>query len=102
MKKAIFTLTWLGIFSVAMGFLETSVVVYLRELYYPQGFNFPLVPIKPAIALTEFLREAATIIMLAGIAILAAHKSHLRLAYFIFCFAVCIYRAAPNTGEQCQ
>lgn len=88
MKKTMHTLTWLGIFSVAMGFLETSVVVYLRELYYPQGFSFPLTPIKPSVALTEFLREAATLVMLAAIALLAGTSRHMRLAYFIFCFAI--------------
>jgi len=31
---------WLVLFSIAMGFLETAVVVYLRELYYPDGFSF--------------------------------------------------------------
>ena len=29
---------WLAVFAVAMGFLEGIVVVYLRELYYPDGF----------------------------------------------------------------
>ncbi|MCK7540484.1 MAG: hypothetical protein MZV63_61130 [Marinilabiliales bacterium] len=32
---------WLAVFAVAMGFLEGIVVVYLRELYYPEGFDFP-------------------------------------------------------------
>ena len=29
------------IFAVSMGFLEAIVVVYIRELYYPDGFRFP-------------------------------------------------------------
>jgi hypothetical protein len=33
---------YLGIFGIAMGALEAIVVVYLRELYYPKGFSFPL------------------------------------------------------------
>ncbi len=71
-----------------MGFLETSVVVYLRELYYPAGFNFPLMPIKPSIALTEFLREAATIIMLAAIGVLSGKTRVERFAAFIYSFAI--------------
>ena len=38
----------LFIFAVAMGFLEAIVAVYVRELYYPEGFAFPLsaLPVK--------------------------------------------------------
>lgn len=82
------TIVWLTLFSIAMGFMETAVVVYLRELYYPNGFNFPLAPILPAIAVTEFLREAATIIMLAGIGTLAGKNAIQRFAYFIYAFAI--------------
>lgn len=88
MNKITSTLVWLTIFSIAMGFLETAVVVYLRELYYPDGFTFPLAPIKPSIAVTEFLREAATVIMLAGIAILTFKNTYKRFAAFIYAFAI--------------
>ena len=33
---------WLVVFATAFGFLEAVVVVYLRELTYPEGFAFPL------------------------------------------------------------
>ena len=35
---------WMTVFFAAMAFLESAVVVYLRALYYPEGFDFPLVP----------------------------------------------------------
>ncbi len=79
---------WLTLFSVAMAFLETSVVVYLRELYYPNGFQFPLAAIKPSIAITEFLREAATLVMLLGIGILSGRNASQRFAFAIFSFGV--------------
>jgi hypothetical protein len=82
------TIIWLTLFSIAMGFMETAVVVDLRELYYPKGFDFPLMPIAPKIALKEFLREAATIIMLAGIGILAGKNKMQRFAFFIYAFAI--------------
>jgi hypothetical protein len=81
-------LVWLTLFSIAMGFMESAVVVYLREIYYPNGFSFPLVPIENDIALVEFLREAATIIMLFGIGVLTGKTQAQRLAFFIYCFAI--------------
>lgn len=86
MNRKIFT--WICLFAVAMGFLETSVVVYLRELYYPQGFDFPLVIIPNKIAVVEFWREFATIIMLIGAGIFAGHNRLTRFAYFLVAFAV--------------
>jgi len=71
-----------------MGFLETAVVVYLRELYYPNGFNFPLTPMSPAVGLIEILREAATVIMLLGVGILAGRTFNQRLAFFVAAFAI--------------
>ncbi len=46
-----------------MAYLESAVVVYLRELYYPDGFSFPLREIPMTILITEIGREAATIVM---------------------------------------
>ena len=30
------------IFSISLGYFEAAVVVYLREIFYPGGFTFPL------------------------------------------------------------
>ena len=79
---------WVTFFSIAMGFMESAVVIYLRRIYYPQGFSFPLAPIDPNIAVVELLREAATIIMLLGVGVLAGKKNAERFAWFIFSFAV--------------
>ncbi len=81
-------LTWIILFSIAMGFMEAAVVVYLRELYYPQGFEFPLTIIPNKIAIVEFWREVATIIMLVGTGIVAGKTKLSRFAYFIIAFAV--------------
>ncbi len=79
---------WLGIFAIAMAYLESAVVIYLRAIMYPGGFAFPLVPIEPHLATTEIIREAATLIMLLGAAIIAGKKPTERFAWFIYCFAV--------------
>ncbi|MBN1597687.1 MAG: hypothetical protein JW894_05295 [Bacteroidales bacterium] len=81
-------LLWVGIFGVAMAFLESAVVIYLRVIYYPAGFNFPLAPIEGKIAVTEILRELATIIMLLSVGILTGRDLAERFSYFIYCFAI--------------
>ncbi|MBA3705594.1 MAG: hypothetical protein H0W84_06745 [Bacteroidetes bacterium] len=71
-----------------MGYMETSVVVYLREIYYPDGFKFPLIPISPDIAITEFWREAATIIILIGAGVMSGRNSIQRFVFFLYSFAI--------------
>ncbi|MDK2980567.1 MAG: hypothetical protein PWQ55_914 [Chloroflexota bacterium] len=78
----------LTFFSTAMGLLEAVVVVYLRELYYPAGFTFPLAAMPDRIYLTELLREAATIVMLISLSIAAGRSFYERLAYFLMNFAI--------------
>jgi hypothetical protein len=78
----------ISVFAIAMGFLESAVVIYLREIMYPEGFAFPLAPIHPHLALTEILREAATIVMLFTIGLLAAKTFSQRFAWFIYTFAI--------------
>lgn len=77
-----------AIFSVAMGFLESSVVIYIREIYYPEGFDFPLVSFDNLILITELLREAATILMLISIALLAAWNFYQQFAIFLYSFGI--------------
>ena len=48
--------TWLTIYAVAMAYVESAVVVYLRALYYPQGFDFPLAPMPPGMMALEIGR----------------------------------------------
>jgi hypothetical protein len=71
-----------------MAFLESAVVVYLRALYYPEGFAFPLKLMDQQILLTEIVREAATMVMLFTIAVIAAKNRISRFAVFIYAFAV--------------
>jgi uncharacterized membrane protein YhaH (DUF805 family) len=55
---------WVILFAVAFACVEASVVVYLRALYYPEGFAFPLKTIPAPHAATEIIRECATLVML--------------------------------------
>ncbi|MCL6494575.1 MAG: hypothetical protein K6T54_07320, partial [Ignavibacterium sp.] len=72
----------------AMAYLESAVVVYLRELYYPDGFTFPLKLIPEKILVIELGRELATIIMLLTVAMIAGKVFAERVAYFLFSFGV--------------
>ena len=79
----------IGLFAIAMGYVEAAVVVYLRRIYYPQGFAFPLnSAVLDRMFLVELGRELATIVMLSTIAILVARKRLERFGWFLFAFAV--------------
>lgn len=84
----IIKIIWAAIFSISMGFVEAAVVVYLRRIYYPGGFAFPLKPLTDSLIGIEVLRETATIFMLLSIAVLAGKRIWERFAYFLFCFGV--------------
>src|SRR5215212_2811803 len=64
-------LPWLITYAVAMAYVESAVVVYLRAIYYPRGFSFPLAPMPPDMVAVEIGREIATLVMLLGLAMLA-------------------------------
>jgi len=81
-------ITFLVIFSIAMGFLEAAVVVYLRQLYYPEGFAFPLRFMAIEELSVEYLREVSTIIMLVSLGIVSGRNFYERLSYFFLCFGV--------------
>jgi hypothetical protein len=82
--------TWISLtlFAIAMGLLESIVVIYLRELYYPEGFAFPLKAMKPGLVSTELFRELATLVMLVTIGILVGKNKTTRFAWFIYAFAI--------------
>lgn len=86
--KTYYKTIWVILFAIAMGFLETSVVIYLRELYYPVGFTFPLVAMSQSLAVTELFREAATIIMILAVSVLVTEIRLHRFAWFLIIFSV--------------
>ena len=75
-------------FAIAMAHVETMIVVYLRRLYYPDGFRFPLVIIDTPTLLLELEREAATVVMLAAYGLAAGRTRAGKLANFIIAFGV--------------
>lgn len=87
-QKLWHTFAALAIFAAAMGMLEAVVVVYLRALYYPSGFSFPLTTISTPMYSVEIVREFATIVMLVAVAFIAGGSAKLRFAWFLYVFGV--------------
>ena len=85
MKKNILLILLL---SIAFAYIESSVVVYLRSLYYPNGFPFPLQTFNNSHLLIELGREVSTIIMLMGLGYMAGKNFLQRFALFMFAFGV--------------
>ena len=77
-------------FAITMAYLESTIVVYLRRLYYHDrgGFDFPLVIIDTPTLLLEVGREACTIIMLATVGIAAGRTKVGKFAFFMLLFGV--------------
>jgi hypothetical protein len=72
-----------------MAYLESAVVVYLREIYYPNGFSFPLQEITPFIYFTEIGREIATIIMLFSVSyFMSKNENGLHFSLLILLFGI--------------
>jgi hypothetical protein len=81
------------IFSIAFAYIESAVVVYLRVIFHPDGFTFPLSDIDTilqhkALLLTEIGREAATIVLILTAVWLCGRNLRQRFAYFLTIFAV--------------
>ncbi len=78
----------LATFGIAMGFLEAVVVIYLRQILYPEGFAFPLRRMSPVLLSIESLREISTMVMLITVSILAASEFLRRFSFFLIIFGV--------------
>ena len=77
-----------GVFAIGMGFLEAIVVVYLREIYYPEGFDFPLQTFDARLLVIEWIREASTLIMLLTVGMLAGRTPLQKFGMFLYAFGV--------------
>jgi hypothetical protein len=83
-KKVLLLFVW----GAAFGYMEAAVVVYLRAIYYPEGFAFPLKLISGPILWTETGREAATLLIMAATVMLTYKRTQSRLAAFAVLFGV--------------
>ncbi len=93
LKTALFRFFIAVIFSISLGYFEAAVVVYLREIFYQDGFNFPLEifsidPLSKRLFLTEVGREAASLVIIFTCAWLFGSNRRQKTAYFLIIFAV--------------
>lgn len=75
-----------SIFSFSFAFVESSIVIYLRSIYYPDGFSFPLRMMSPNHLSVELVREFSTIVMLAAVGMLAGTGGWVRFGFFLIAF----------------
>ncbi len=80
------------IFGIAFAYIESAVVVYLRTIFHPNGFIFPLInfgiePLWTPLLTIEIGREAATLILILTGAWLFGKNRYQRFAYFATIFA---------------
>jgi hypothetical protein len=81
------------VFSIAFANIEASVVVYLKHIFHPDGFKFPMTvfgegPHFRRFLFTEIGREAATMVLILTTCWLAGRNRQQRFAYFLAIFAV--------------
>lgn len=81
------------LFGVAFAYIESAVVVYLREIFHPDGFTFPmqvfdLTATGRRLLLTEVGREAAALVLLLTAAWFFGNTHQKRAAWFLAIFAV--------------
>ncbi|MFQ6673517.1 MAG: hypothetical protein ACE5GH_01875 [Fidelibacterota bacterium] len=81
-------LFWLGALGIAFGLVEAAVVVYLRTLCYPEGFELGVGGLPANLLRTETIREGATLVILAATGVLAGRTRLARFAAFITVFGV--------------
>ena len=84
------------VLGIAFGIIEATVVIYLRPFFAPANDPFALVILRPeamsdlqkTLISAEVWREAATLLLLAAAATIAARSILYWLSYFVFTFAV--------------
>lgn len=84
-KKKLFLIF---LFSIAFAFVESAVVIYLRAIYYPQGFHFPIKRHYDLFLVIEIIREFATLVMMVSLSILISKKFWEGFGFFLVIFGI--------------
>jgi len=86
---------WVITFAIAFAWVEGSVVVYLREIFYDGMFQFPILTewkddkaLFDDLMRIEFGREIATIIMLLAVGYTAGRNALQKFCFFMIAFGI--------------
>jgi hypothetical protein len=87
-KKLSKKLLYVIIFSIAFAFVEAAVVIYLRKIYHPQGFRFPIKNTPDILMVYEVIREFSTLVMMMVISAMLSRKFWEGFGYFLVIFGL--------------
>ena len=94
-REALWRWIWVATFAVAFAWVEGSVVVYLREIYFDGTFRFPIVTgwkdgrlVIDKLMHIEFGREIATILMLVAVGCAAGKNAFQKFCFFMIGFGI--------------
>ena len=102
MNKKIKTICVISLFAVAFGYIEASVVIYLRQVFFPEGFDLPFYPflfyfgskiniplyVHTNDYLVEVFREAATLVVLFSLAWLTGRSLKEKLGTMLLAWGI--------------
>ncbi|MGH2575843.1 MAG: hypothetical protein ACRDFC_09115 [Ignavibacteria bacterium] len=72
----------------AFAYIESAIVIYLRHIYYPEGFHFPIKRHYDYILTVEFIREMATLVILTSLSVLFSKSFWEGFGYFLVMFGL--------------
>ncbi|MFZ3069789.1 MAG: hypothetical protein WA110_01525 [Anaerolineaceae bacterium] len=81
-------LLYVGIYAIAMAYLESAVVVYLRRVYNITDLTTSISRFDPQIGGIELGRELATLVMLLAVGWAAGKNFQSRFGYSVFAFGL--------------
>ncbi len=79
---------WVGLFAIAMAYVESAVVVYIRRIYGISDLLLDIPPFDLVLAPIEVGRELATLIMLLAVGWAVGKSLQSRLSYTLIIFGV--------------
>ncbi len=79
---------WVALFAIAMAYLESAVVVYLRDLYDIEDIATDIPAFERTTGYIEIGREAATMFMLLFVGWIAGRNFQTRIAFAFLAFGV--------------
>ena len=94
-REAFWRWIYVVIFAVAFAWVEGSVVVYLREIYFEGSFDFPIFTewkggklVVDKLTRVELGREIATILMLVAVGCAAGKNALQKFCFFMISFGI--------------